>query len=57
MFGPYHFVDLHRREDGGVDFVMGTPHHGFLADASIVGGELEGIINEVRETYPDLTVD
>jgi len=57
VFGPHHFVDLRRREDGGVDFVMGTTHHGFLADASIVGSELEGIINEVREAHPDLTVD
>jgi hypothetical protein len=57
VFGPYHFVDLHRREDGGVDFVMGTSHHGFLADASTVDSELERIINEVREAHPDLTVD
>jgi len=57
VFGPHHFVDLQRREDGGVDFVMGTTHHGFLADASIVGSELEGIINEVRRAHPDLTVD
>ena len=57
VFGPHHFVDLRRREDGGVDFVMGTTHHGFLADASIVDSELEGIITEVREARPDLTVD
>lgn len=23
VFGPHHFVELHRREDGGIDFVMG----------------------------------
>ena len=57
VFGPHHFVDLHRREDGGVEFVMGATHHGFLADASIVDSELEGIISEVREAHPDLTVD
>jgi hypothetical protein len=57
VFGPHHFVDLHRREDGGVDFVMGTTHHGFLADASVADSELEGIINEVREAHPDLKVD
>ena len=57
VFGPHHFVELHRRQDGGVDFVLGATHHGFLADASIVGSELEGIINEVRESHPDLTVD
>ena len=57
VFGPHHFVELHRRQDGGVDFVLGATHHGFLADASIVGSPLEGIINEVREAHPDLTVD
>jgi hypothetical protein len=57
VFGPHHFVELHRREDGGVDFVMGATHHGFRADASIVDSQLEGIINEVREAHPDLTVD
>ena len=57
VFGPHHGVELHRREDGGVGFVMGTNHHGFRADASVADSELEGIINEVREAHPDLTVD
>jgi hypothetical protein len=57
VFGPHHFVELQRREDGGVDFVMGTTHHGFRADASVVNSELEGIINEVRQAHPGLTVD
>jgi len=57
VFGPHHFVELHRRDDGGVDFVMGTTHHGFLADASVADSELERIIKEVREAHPDLTVD
>ena len=57
VFGPHHFAELHRREDGGVDFVMGTTHHGFLADASVVDSELEGIIQEVRAAHPNLTVD
>ena len=57
VFGPHHGVELHRREDGGVDFVMGATHHGFLADASVADSELEGIINDVREAHPDLTVD
>jgi len=55
--GPHHFVELHRKEDGVVEFVMGATHHGFRADASTVGSELEGIINDVREAHPDLTVD
>ena len=57
VFGPHHFVDLHRREAGGVDFVMGTTHHGFLADASVADSQLERIIKEVREAHPDLAVD
>ena len=57
VFGPHHFVELHRREEGGVDFMMGATNHGFLADASVVNGELEGIINEVRDAHSDLAVD
>jgi hypothetical protein len=57
VFGPHHFVDLQRREDGGVDFVMGATHHGFLANASVADSELERIIKDVREAHSDLKVD
>jgi hypothetical protein len=25
VFGPHHFVELHSKDTGGVDFVLGTP--------------------------------
>ena len=43
--------------NGKVDFILGATHHGFKADASEVMGELEQIINEIRLSHPDATVD
>ncbi len=57
VFGPHYFAELDLRDGGRVDFTLGATHHGFRADASEVGGELERIIYEVRESRPDLTVD
>lgn len=55
-FGPHYFVELSEK-DGNVEFVLGATHHGFKADASEVGGELETIINEIRKANPDNAVD
>ena len=44
VFGPHYFVELIQEGDR-VKFCLGATHHGFCADASEVGGELEGIIN------------
>jgi hypothetical protein len=57
VFGPHYFVELEREQSGTVTFVLGATHHGFKADASEVSGELERIINEVRETHPETVVD
>jgi hypothetical protein len=57
VFGPHYFIELMLNEDESVDFVLGATHHGFRADASQVNGELEQILNEVRESHPDLAVD
>lgn len=57
VFGPHYFIELHREDTGGVTFVLGATHHGFKADASEVKGELEGLINEVREAHPENAVD
>jgi hypothetical protein len=57
VFGPHYFVELHREASGGVTLVLGATHHGFKADASEVNGELERIINEVRQAHPPCTVD
>lgn len=57
VFGPHYYVELHQQETGGVDFVLGATHHGFRADASDVNGELERLINEVRNNHPRNAVD
>ena len=57
VFGPHYFVELHREPDGKVTFVLGATHHGFRADASEVGGELEDFINEIRSAHPNNIVD
>lgn len=57
VFGPHYFIELTLKEDEGVDFVLGATHHGFRADASEVNGELEAIINEVRQGHPNLLFD
>jgi hypothetical protein len=57
VFGPHYFMELHREAANRVTFVLGATHHGFKADASEVNGELEGLINEVREAHPGNAVD
>lgn len=56
-FGPHYFVDLQVTKDGKLQFVLGATHHGFLADASEVGGQLESVIEEVRSKHPEMAVD
>jgi hypothetical protein len=57
VFGPHYYVVLERRDDGKVNFILGATHHGFKADASEVGGELEELIQEIRRGHPQLVVD
>ena len=57
-FGPHYFVRLdHESENGRIRFVLGATHHGFQADASDIGGELETFVNRIRKLYPENTVD
>lgn len=56
VFGPHYFVEL-RQEGDGVTFYLGATHHGFKADASQLGGELEMYVNEIRMAHPESTVD
>jgi hypothetical protein len=56
VFGPHYFVEL--SEDGGkLTFVLGATHHGFKADASQIGGQLESFIEEIREKHSENRVD
>jgi hypothetical protein len=57
VFGPHYFLELEAGNDGKVSFYLGATHHGFKADASEVGGELEKFINEIRDAHPRHAVD
>lgn len=55
-FGPHYVAEV--RNDGSrVTFSLVATHHGFAADASEVGGELEAIVCEVRRLHPHTEVD
>ena len=56
VFGPHYFLDLFE-ENGQVTLILGATHHGFRADASQVGGELDQFIYEIRERHPDSVTD
>jgi hypothetical protein len=56
-FGAHYFIELHCGRKDKVTFVLGATHHGFKADASQVGGELENFINEIRNNHSDNKVD
>jgi len=57
VFGPHYFANLEASEDGPVRFMLGATHHGFVADASAVGGELERFVYEIRDAHPESAVD
>jgi len=56
-FGPHYFLDLKIDKDEKLSFILGATHHGFKAEASVVGGELEKFINEIRTKYPEAQID
>ena len=55
-FGPHYLVEV-RRDGSKVTFTLVATHHGFKADATEVGGELERIIHDVRDHNPRAVVD
>ena len=55
-FGPHYIVEVHD-DRSSVTFTLVATHHGFTADASQVGGELEDVIQEVRSAHPGAAVD
>lgn len=55
-FGPHYIVEV-RDDRSKVTFTLVATYHGFTADASQVGGELEDIIQEVRHGRPGAAVD
>ena len=56
VFGPHYFLEIHE-EKGKLEFILGATQHGFKADASEVNGELEGMINEIKEGHPNNLFD
>jgi hypothetical protein len=57
VFGPHYFLELHADASDQVTFILGATHHGFRAEATEVSGELEQVINEIREHHPAKVVD
>ncbi len=57
IFGPHYIVELLSEPSGNTQFVIGATHHGIHADASAVGGELDGVINALRGKFPEKKVD
>ncbi len=57
IFGPHFFADIFFDSNNKLKFALGYTHHGFIADATEVNGELEKIIEDVRNTHPDKKID
>jgi hypothetical protein len=55
-FGPHHFLEVEIK-NGKTLFRVGATHHGFEADASEVSSELERIVEEIRQSHPEATID
>jgi hypothetical protein len=55
-FGPHYLLEV-RKAQRNVSFELCYTHHGFKADASGVDGELERIIEEIRRTHPEASID
>jgi len=49
VFGPHHFVEIYP-DDGRVMFRLGATHHGICLDASDVDGDLENVIDNLRQS-------
>ena len=57
IFFSNHYVVEVRKDGRDVSFALVATHHGFKADATLPGGELENILEEVRRTRPEAVID
>jgi len=58
VFGRHHYLELTMDEnDKGVDFEIGSTHHGVKFDASKVSGELDKVIDLLRTKFKDNNTD
>jgi hypothetical protein len=51
-FGPHHFVQV-LVKDGRVQCTIGAADHGIRADASEADSELDEMIDELRDAFPE----
>jgi hypothetical protein len=56
LFGPHYMVEV-RQKGETFDFSVLATHHGIRLDASEVGGELEQLIDALRQDWPELRID
>jgi len=56
VFGPHYFLEINTEKEK-INFLLGATHHGFKADASNIGGELEKFIYEIRDNHPENIID
>lgn len=56
-FGPHYYLEIARGKAGALMLTLGATHHGFRADASTVGGNLERFIEELRRAHPEAAED
>ena len=49
VFGPHHFVEIYPDGDR-VMFSLGATHHGICLDASDVCGDLENVLDNLKES-------
>jgi hypothetical protein len=55
-FGPHYRIEVAVVGDR-VKFRLVATHHGFEADATEVGGQLERFIEHIRDSFPDSAID
>jgi hypothetical protein len=56
LFGTNYFLEI-VDNDGRVEFLLGSHHSGFKADASEVQGELHKYITEIKEHHPQSVIE
>lgn len=55
-FGPHFLIHIESQGEK-TNLALGYTHHGFRADASIPGGQLEQFIDAIRRANPEASFD
>jgi len=56
VFGRHHYINLEENE-GRVTVEIGATHHGVVFNATNVGGELDRVIDRLRNDFPGNVTD